>query len=88
MSGLKDQSLAMAGCRYTVEIEKYAGTFKSHRERASGIVIYLFRKRANVGDISWCIADALKSFPQRRANSTFSLRKLNRENVARHGLIR
>ena len=71
MSGLKDQSLAMAGCRYTVEIEKYAGTFKSRRERASGKVIYLFRKRVNVGDKSWCIVDALRSFPQRCANSIF-----------------
>ena len=77
IAGLEDQPLAVADCRHAVEIEKRAGSFKSRGDRVSGVVIYLFRKRVNVGDISWCIADALRSFPQRCANSTFSLRKLN-----------
>ena len=87
MAGLEDQPVAMADCRHAVEIEKHAGSFKSLGDQVSGVVIYLLRKRVNFGDMSWCIANALRSFPQRCANSTLSLRKLNWETVARHGVI-
>ena len=82
MAGLEDQSWAVIDCRHALEIEKCAGSFKSRGDQVSGVVIYLFRKRVNSGDISWCIADLLRSFPQRCINSTLSLRKLNWETVA------